>query len=81
MRSAAHLLPAYLPGYANPLVACLHVRAAQVLTAERASRDFAEVLDSVKSSKAKVVAVTSQERADAAEKERPGFFDKVHKVL
>ena len=52
-----------------------------MLTASCASRDFAEVLDSVKCSKAKVVAVTSQERADAAEQERPGFFDKVHKVL
>ena len=44
-------------------------------------RDFAEVLDCVKGPKARVVAVTSQERAEAADKERPGFFAKVHKTL
>lgn len=30
---------------------------------------------------AKVVAVTSPERAEAALKERPGFFDEVTRVL
>ena len=39
------------------------------------------MLDCVTGPKAKVVAVTSQDRVDAALKERPGFFDKVHKTL
>ena len=45
-------------------------------------RDFAEVLDCVSGPQARVAAVTSLERANAVnEKERPGFFDKVHQVL
>ena len=45
-------------------------------------RDFGEVLECVKGDKARVVAVTSPERAQAVnEKERPGFFDEIHKVL
>ena len=46
------------------------------------AREFAEVIDSVRSDKAKVVAVTSSERAQAVnDTERPGFFDEIHKVL
>jgi len=45
-------------------------------------RDFAEVLECVKGPKARVVAVTSAERASAVnDKERPGFFDSITKVL
>jgi len=45
-------------------------------------RDFAEVVECVKGDKGKVVAITSPERAQAVnEKERPGFFDAIHKVL
>ncbi|KAK9810180.1 hypothetical protein WJX72_006221 [[Myrmecia] bisecta] len=45
-------------------------------------REFADVLEVVRSDKAQVVAVTSAERAQAVnDKERPGFFDKIHKVL
>lgn len=43
-------------------------------------RDFADALDAVKS-KGKVVAVTSAERAEAANKERPGFFAEVKRVV
>lgn len=45
-------------------------------------RNFAEVVEHVKGEQGKVVAVTSAERAQAVnDKERPGFFDKIHKVL
>ena len=45
-------------------------------------RDFAEVVEHVKGKQGKVVAVTSPERAQAVnDKERPGFFDNIHKVL
>jgi presequence protease len=43
-------------------------------------REFAEVLAAVKD-KGQVVAVTSQEKLDAAHVERPGFFEAVKKVL
>ena len=40
------------------------------------------MLECVKGDKGKVVAITSQERAQAVnEKERQGFFDAIHKVL
>lgn len=45
-------------------------------------RDFAEVVEAVKGKQGKVVAVTSPDRAQAVnERERPGFFDQIHKVL
>jgi len=44
-------------------------------------REFGDVLDAVRGPKAKVVAVTSAERANAVnDKERPGFFDQITKV-
>lgn len=48
----------------------------------RLCREFADVLDAVRGPKAKVVAVTSPERAAAInETEQPGFFDKITKVF
>ena len=45
-------------------------------------REFAEYLTAVADPKhARVVAVTSPERAAAAQKERPDFFDEVTKIL
>lgn len=45
-------------------------------------REFADVLECVKGPKAKVVAVTSAERAEAVNsKEKPGFFDSITKVF
>ena len=45
-------------------------------------RDFGDVLEIVKGDKARAVAVTSPERAQAVnDKERAGFFDKIHKIL
>ena len=45
-------------------------------------RDFAEYVSVVSDpAHARVVAVTSAERAEAALKERPGFFDEVTKIL
>ena len=39
-------------------------------------------MEHVKGQQGKVVAVTSPERAKAVnDKERPGFFDQIHKVL
>ncbi len=47
-----------------------------------ARREFADYLNIVSDPQhAKVVAVTSAERAEAALKERPGFFDEVTKIL
>ena len=47
-----------------------------------AGRDFAEVLSVVSDPQhSRVVAVTSPERAQAAEKEKPGFFDSTINVL
>ena len=47
-----------------------------------ACREFADVLDAVRGPKAKVVAVTSAERANAVnDKEHPGFFDQITKVF
>ena len=43
-------------------------------------KEFAEALDAVKN-KGKVVAVTSAERAEAANKERPGFFAEIKRVV
>lgn len=49
---------------------------------QMACSDFADVLDAVRGEKGKVAAVTSLERAQAVnEKERPGFFNEIHKVL
>ncbi|KFM23321.1 Presequence protease 2, chloroplastic/mitochondrial [Auxenochlorella protothecoides] len=42
--------------------------------------DFAEVLASVRD-KGRVVAVTSADKAAAAQEERPGFFNAIHKIL
>ena len=40
------------------------------------------MLDCVSGKQARVAAVTSLERANAVnDKERPGFFDKIHQVL
>jgi hypothetical protein len=44
------------------------------------SREFGEALEAVRGEKARVVAVTSPERAEAANQERNGFFT-VNKVL
>ena len=45
-------------------------------------REFADVLECVKGEKARVVAVTSNSRANEVnDTERPGFFDKITKVL
>ena len=45
-------------------------------------RDFAKYVECVADAEcARVVAVTSPERAAAAQEERPGFFDEVHNVL
>lgn len=45
-------------------------------------REFADVLECVRGDKAQVVAVTSADRArEVNEKERPGFFDQITKVL
>ena len=45
-------------------------------------RNFADVLGCVSGPEARVAAVTSLERANAVnDKERPGFFDKIHQVL
>ena len=45
-------------------------------------RDFADVLECVRGDKARVVAVTSSSRANEVnDTERPGFFDKITKVL
>lgn len=45
-------------------------------------REFADYLSIVSNPQhAKLVAVTSAERAEAALKERPGFFDEVIKIL
>ena len=43
-------------------------------------REFGEVLASVRD-KGRVVAVTSADKAAAAEKERPGFFQRTQKLL
>jgi hypothetical protein len=43
-------------------------------------REFADVLAAVRE-KGVVVAVTSAERAEAANKERPGFFASVKRVV
>lgn len=44
-------------------------------------REFAEAIDAVRS-KGQVVAVTNAERAQAVnDKERPGFFNEIIKVL
>lgn len=43
-------------------------------------REFGEVLASVRD-KGKVVAVTSAEKAAAAEQERPGFFENTLRLL
>lgn len=54
----------------------------KVLIHPRARRDFAKYVECVADSEcARVVAVTSPERAAAAQEERPGFFDAVHTVL
>lgn len=42
--------------------------------------DFAEVLAAVRD-KGRVVAVTSADKAAAAQADRPGFFDAIHKIL
>ena len=45
-------------------------------------RDFAKYVECVADADcARVVAVTSPERAAAAHEERPGFFDEIHNVL
>lgn len=46
-----------------------------------ACREFADVLEAVRGDSAQVVAVTSSSRAEEANKDRPGFFDKITKVL
>jgi Zn-dependent M16 (insulinase) family peptidase len=43
-------------------------------------REFAEVLDAVRKS-GQVVAVTSPEKAELANKERPGFFQEIKRIL
>lgn len=44
------------------------------------TREFAEVLESVKGDAARVVAVTNADKAAAVNAERPGFWD-IKKVL
>ena len=43
-------------------------------------REFAEVLNAVKEN-GQVVAVTSPEKAELANKERPGFFHEVKRIV
>ena len=43
-------------------------------------KEFAEVLDAVKKN-GQVVAVTSAERVEAANKERDGFFQEIKRLL
>lgn len=57
------------------------IRRDQILgTSLKDFRDFADVLVAVKE-KGQVVAVTSAERAEAANKERNGFFDEIKRVV
>ena len=45
-------------------------------------REFADAVECVRGDQARVVAVTSHDRAKAVnEKERPGFFDEIRQVL
>lgn len=80
-------------GVFNVIVACMHViRMCQSTLPNFVKckgqwwswtcREFAEYLNIVRDpERAKVVAVTSAERAEAALKERPGFFDEVTRIL
>jgi hypothetical protein len=44
-------------------------------------RVFADALEAVRGPKARVVAVTSLEKAEATNRESQGFFDRIEKVL
>lgn len=56
-------------------------RREQVLsTSAKDFRQFAEALEAVRGDKARVVAVTSADKAAAVDKERPGFWE-TRKVL
>ncbi|CAG9466039.1 unnamed protein product [Pedinophyceae sp. YPF-701] len=50
-------------------------------TTEKDFREFAEVLDAVRGPEGSVVAVTSPEQAEKAEKQAPGLFKKTKRVL
>ena len=52
-----------------------------LMVGARSRREFGDVLESVRGPAARVVAVTSPERAAAVNAEHDGYFEKVTKVL
>ncbi len=69
--------------FAAPLTpsSTTQIRREQILsTTTKDFHEFADVLESIRT-KGKVVAVTSAERAQAANEERDGFFSTVRKML